>query len=193
MDLEKVIAFLKEKEAGEDVINFVQGLKPVTVDTVKDYIENTDDGKKLAQTLTDVRVTKGIESWKSNNLQKVLDDEIAKRYPPESEADKKQRELEKKLDELTTELKKKDLLAAAIKKANEKGLPVSLIDRFLGDDEESTERNLSALEQELKKAVETQVEQKFKSGGREPGAGGTPPVIPKEGSSELVKELLSQV
>lgn len=189
MDLDKVIAFLKEKEAGEDVIKFVSGLKPVTAETVKDYLENTDDGKKLATSLTDAKVTKGIETFKTNNLQKILDDEIAKRFPPETEEAKKLRELEKRINDQQAEIKKKDLLTAAIKKATEKGLPVSLIDRFLGDDEETTEKNLSAFEEELRKAVETQVELKFKASGREPGAGSPTPPAPREGSSELVKEL----
>lgn len=189
MDLEKVIAFLKEKEAGEDLIGFAQGLKPVSTETVKDFVENTDEGKKLLQSLTDAKVTKGIETFKTNNLQKILDDEIAKRFPPETEEAKKLRELEKRINDQQAEIKKKDLLTAAIKKATEKGLPVSLIDRFLGDDEETTEKNLSALEEELKKAVETQVELKFKAGGREPGAGSPTPPAPREGGSELVKEL----
>lgn len=193
MDLEKLIAFLKEKEASAEVLSFVEGLKPVSIETVKDFVENNEDGKKLLASLTDAKVTKGIESWKGNNLQKAIDEEIAKRYPPETEEAKKLRELEKKQNDLLAELKKKDLLTAAIKKATEKGLPVSLIDRFLGDDEESTDRNLGTFEEQFKKAVEAQVEQKFKSGGREPGAGGAPPPAPKEGSTSLVKELLSQV
>lgn len=193
MDLEKLIAFLKEKEASAEVLSFVEGLKPVSVETVKDFVENNEDGKRLLASLTDAKVTKGIESWKGNNLQKAIDEEIAKRYPPETEEAKKLRELEKKQNDLLAELKKKDLLTAAIKKATEKGLPIGLIDRFLGDDEESTEKNLGAFEEQWKKAVEAQVEQKFKAGGREPGAGGTPPPAPSEGSTPLVKELLSQV
>ena len=189
MDLEKLIAFLKEKEASEDVVKFVEGLKPVTSETVKDYVENTDEGKKLLQSLTDAKVTKGIETFKTNNLPKILDDEIAKRYPPETPEAKKLRELEKQINDQADMLKKKDLLTSAIKKAGEKGLPINIIDRLLGDDEETTEKNLNLFEEEFKKAIEAKVNEKFIQGGREPGgtAGGTPPV-PEE-KTELMKGL----
>jgi len=193
MDLEKLIAFLKEKEASEDVVKFVEGLKPVTSETVKDYVENTDEGKKLLQSLTDAKVTKSIESWKQNNLQKVLDDEIAKRYPPETAEAKRLRELEKRINDQDNLLKRKDLLTSAIKKATEKGLPINVIDRLLGDDEESTEKNLNLFEEEFKKAIETQVNEKFKQGGRDV-PGHPNPVIPEgKESSTLMKDLLNQV
>lgn len=193
MDLEKLIAFLKEKEASEDVVKFVEGLKPVTTETVKDYVENTDEGKKLLQSLTDAKVTKSIESWKQNNLQKVLDDEIAKRYPPETAEAKRLRELEKRINDQDNLLKRKDLLTSAIKKATEKGLPINMIDRLLGEDEEGTEKNLNQFEEEFKKAIETQVNEKFKQGGRDiPGHPN--PVIPGSNeTSQLTKDLLNQV
>lgn len=189
MDLEKVLAFLKEKEASEDVVNFVKGLKTVSSETVKDFLENNDDGKKLLNTLTDQRVTKGIETFKTNNLQKLLDEEIAKKFPDETEDAKKQRQLIERLSNLENEIKKKDLLTSAIKKAGEKGLPIAVIERLLGDDEESTEKNLNLFETEFKKAIEAQVNEKFKAGGREPGsvASGTPPA--GEEKSELMKGL----
>lgn len=193
MDLEKLIAFLKEKEASEEVLKFVEGLKPVTSETVKDFIENNDEGKKLLMSLTDAKVSKSIESWKANNLQKVLDDEIAKRYPPESEDAKKLRELEKKQNDLLAELKRKDLLNAAIKEATVKGLPVDIVDRFLGDDEEGTKRNISLFEEHFKRAVEAQVSDKFKQGGREPGANASAAPPPAGTQSELTKALLELV
>lgn len=192
MDLEKLIAFLKEKEASEDVVKFVEGLKPVTSETVKDYVENTDEGKKLLMSLTDAKVTKSIESWKQNNLQKVLDDEIAKRYPPETAEAKRLRELEKRINDQDNLLKRKDLLTSAIKKATEKGLPINVIDRLLGEDEESTEKNLNLFEEEFKKAIETQVNEKFKQGGRD--IPGHPNPIPGSNeTSQLTKDLLNQV
>ncbi len=189
MDLEKLLAFLKEKEASEDVVKFVEALKPVTSETVKDYVENTDEGKKLLQSLTDAKVTKGIETFKANNLQKILDDEIAVRYPPETADAKRLRELEKRITDQETVIKKKDLLTTAIKKATEKGLPIDIIDRILGEDEESTEKNLNLFEESWKKAIEAHVNDKFKQGGRDLGgaAGGTPPV--GEEKTELMKGL----
>lgn len=193
MDLEKLIAILKEKEFSAEVISFVEGLKPVTSETVKDYIENTDEGKKLLLSLTDAKVTKGIETFKTNNLPKILDDEIAKRYPPETAEAKRLRELEKRINDQDNLLKRKDLLTSAIKKATEKGLPINVIDRLLGDDEESTEKNLNLFEEEFKKAIETQVNEKFKQGGRDiPGHPN--PVIPGSNeTSQLTKDLLNQV
>lgn len=193
MDLEKVLAFLKEKEASEDVVDFVKGLKTVSTETVKDYLENNEEGKKLLNTLTDQRVTKGIETFKTNNLQKLLDEEIAKKFPDETEDAKKQRQLIERLSNLENEIKKKDLLTSAIKKAGEKGLPLAVIERLLGDDEETTEKNLNLFETEFKKAIEAQVNEKFKAGGRDIPGHPNPITPENKETSALVKDLLNQV
>jgi hypothetical protein len=194
MDLQKLIETLKEKEVSDEVIKFVEGLKTVNSETVKDYLENNEEGKKLSQSLTDARVTKGIESFKTNNFQKLVDEEISKRYPPETAEAKKLRELEKRVNDQEREIKRKDLQNFAIKKATEKGLPSDMIDRFIAEDEEGTEKNISLFKESFDRAVGSQVIEKFKQGGREPGANAsvhTPPV--QNNSSELTKGLLELV
>lgn len=177
MDIAQITELLKNANAPQEAIAFVQGLKPVTSETVKDFIENNEEGKKLFNSLADQRVTKGIESFKANNLQKILDDEIAKRYPPESEEKKKLRELEQSQQALLREIRRKELTNKALQIATEKKLPVKIIDRFIGDDEESTLKNIDLLADVYSKAIEAGVSERFKEGGREPGAspGGAPP------------------
>jgi NH3-dependent NAD+ synthetase len=55
---------------------------------IKDFLENSEDGKKLLQSLSDNRVTRGIDTWKQNNLDKLVEEEIGKRFPPETEEKK---------------------------------------------------------------------------------------------------------
>ncbi len=186
-ELKKIIEFLKTNNADESLIKVAEGLKPaqVTLETVKDFLENNEEGKKFLQSQKDAAVTKGIETFKEKTLPKLVDEEIAKRYPPESEEQKKLRELMEKQEKLEREIKRKELLAVATKTAAEKGLPVQLVEKFIGEDEESTLKNLETFESVFAESVKAAVEGKFKVNGREPGGnGGEPPKDPAQMTDE---------
>lgn len=165
--------------------------KAFTADEVRNFLQNDDEGRKVLQSLADARVTKGIESWKERNLPKAVDDEIAKRFPPETEEKKKLRDLERKQGELMRELQRRDLKAKAIEIANERRLPLKMVDRLLGDDEESTLRNISLFEEVFVKAVEDAVAEKFRASGREPS--GSNGKLTAEKRDDFVGKLLESI
>lgn len=67
---------------------------------------------------------------------------------------------------------RKDLLTEAVKYANEKGIKLKAIDKFLGEDLDSTKANLDDLAEDWSKGIESVVEQKMKSNSYIPGIGG---------------------
>lgn len=142
-----------------------QGL---SLDAVQAWLNQDESGKKWLQSHSDSFVTKAIKTYEEKTLPKKIDEEIAKRYPPETEEQKQLRELKEQFEQekklrVHTELKNK-----AIAVATEKGLPTGLVDFFVGADEDITLANLGTLEQVFNTAVQTSVEAKFKQSGRQP-------------------------
>lgn len=157
--------FIEENKEDEGVSNYIGGF--VTADRVNKYLE-TDDGKKLLQPMLDKYHTKGLETWKTNNLEKLIDAEIKKRFP---EKDPKDIELEKikaELAKIQTEKQRETLTNKAIKIANEKKIPLDLVDYFISDNEEKTVSNLAKLEEVFNSHAQKIVEERLKGGSYTP-------------------------
>ncbi|KOP82000.1 alanyl-tRNA synthetase [Bacillus sp. FJAT-21945] len=174
MKLEDIKKFLSDNKEQDDVKVYLGELSKPTVEGVKGFLD-TEEGKKLIQPKLDTHFTKGLETWKTNNLQKLVDDEVAKRNPAETP---EQKELKKLREEIENERKARNretLVNKALKVAKDKSLPDGIIDFFIADDEETTLANLSKLEEDYSKAVQLAVETKFKESGRniDQGSGGT--------------------
>lgn len=126
-----------------------------------------EEGKRFIQPELDRYHSKGLESWKEKNLENLIEKEVQKRNPEQSEEQKRISALEKELEKRDAEAKREKLRSNALGKAQELNLPTSLVDRFLGDSDEDTEQNLKALKETFDKYVQEGVESKFKSSGRD--------------------------
>ncbi|MBL5768405.1 DUF4355 domain-containing protein [Heyndrickxia sporothermodurans] len=144
----------------------------LTLDLVQSFVNDNEDAKKWLQSLTDTRVTDAIKTYETKTLPKKLEEEIAKRYPAETEEQKQLRELKQQFERLETEKQRETLRNKALSVATEKQLPTKLVDFFVGQDEESTLKNLGTFEEIFSAAVQQAVEGKFKAGGREPQPSG---------------------
>lgn len=178
MDLKQILTKLDKGEAlSAAELTFLKELKTVNLDSVKEFLEKDEAGKKYLQSITDAAVTKGITTFKEKSMPGLLEEEIKKKFPGETEEQKKMRQLEDNQKKLEAQLRQKDLLNRAISIATEKKLPLKLVEKFIGEDEESTMKNLELFETEFNGTIATQVESKFKEGGRQaPASDGTPPV-----------------
>ena len=152
----------------------IQELSKPSKDEVKNYLD-TDEGKQLVQPMMDQYFSKGLESWKQNNLDSIVEEEVKKRFPEESEEQKRLRQLEQKLEQEQKERQREAMKNKALNKATEKGLPVDIIDHFVGPDEDTTLANLDKFEETFTQALNSKIEEKFKQGGREDVKGGGEP------------------
>jgi len=172
MELSEIKKFFEENKETEAVKLFIQTLNPLSVDRVKDYLDNNEDGKKLSQSFSDAKVAKGIETFKEKTLPNLVQAEkekiMAELNPKETEAQKESRLLKERLEKLEKEGKYKDLLNLATKKAVELKLPLGIIDKFLGEDEDATIKNIDSLAEQYNGAIKAEVESKFKGNGRNP-------------------------
>ncbi|MFL0365373.1 DUF4355 domain-containing protein [Pseudobacillus sp. 179-B 2D1 NHS] len=166
INLEAVKKFLSENKEQDEVRTYLGELSAVSTDKVKGFLD-TDEGKRLLQPRLDSHFTKGLDTWKQNNLEQIIEEEVNKRNPQKTP---EQIELEKLRKEIEDERKARNreaLVNKALKVAKEKSLPDGIIDFFIADDEEGTLVNLSKLEEEYSKAVQAAVDAKFKDHGRD--------------------------
>lgn len=166
MNIEEVKSFFEEHKDDKEVKDYLKGLKTVSVDDVKGFLD-TEEGKRFIQPELDHYHSKGLESWKEKNLEDLIEQEVRKRNPEQSEEQKRISALEQELEKRDAEAKREKLRSNALGKAQELNLPTSLVDRFLGDSDEDTEQNLKALKETFDKYVQKGVESKFKSSGRD--------------------------
>ncbi|PAI95720.1 hypothetical protein APW90_08060 [Staphylococcus aureus] len=166
MNIEEVKSFFEEHKDDKEVKDYLKGLKTVSVDDVKGFLD-TEEGKRFIQPELDRYHSKGLESWKEKNLEDLIEQEVRKRNPEQSEEQKRISALEQELEKRDAEAKREKLRSNALGKAQELNLPTSLVDRFLGDSDEDTEQNLKVLKETFDKYVQEGVESKFKSSGRD--------------------------
>jgi len=169
MELKEVQKYLKDNAGAEDVKDYVRGF--ITPDEVKNFL-SSDAGTKIMQPLIDSNFTKGLETWKTNNLKKLTDIEVEReineRYPAETATEKRLKSMESDLNSEKKKRIKAELKTTALAEATKEGLPTNLVDFFIGEDEDSTKAGMAEFKTTWNASLGKAVEGKFKDGGRNP-------------------------
>ncbi|MEK4378923.1 MULTISPECIES: DUF4355 domain-containing protein [Bacillus] len=168
--LDEVKKFLEENKENEEVKSYLNELSAVSADKVNGFLD-TEEGKRLIQPRLDSHFTKGLDTWKSNNLDALVDAKVKELYPEETEEQKRIRKLEKELKDQKTAAQREKLLNKAVSYASEKQLPTDVVEFFIGEDEESTMKNLGAFEEKYNTALQKAIESKFQENGRDVQSG----------------------
>ena len=182
MKKSEIMEKIKNLKDDEDINELLKGtdieeafkVEP-TLDTFKEKVKSDKDFKGYLDSENDKHYAKALRTMKENGTwEKEFGTEITTKYPDliTDPTQKKLLELEKQLADEKAANARKDLLTDAIKYANEKGIKLSTINKFLGEDLDSTKANLDALAEDWSKGIESVVEQKMKSNSYIPGMGG---------------------
>ena len=118
------------------------------VEDFKKFME-TEEGRKVLNPMFDKKVSTAIETWKSNNIEKVVNEELVKRGYVKTEEQKKMLELE--LAEL-----------------NANGLNTALADFISYDSEETIRTGVSTFKSVLDDLVEKEVKKRTAGTGAKP-------------------------
>lgn len=113
----------------------------------------TEQGKKFIQPKMDRYFNKGLESWKTNHLESLINQEVATRFPAETPEQKRIRELEQKLEAQSKETLRKELTLKAQSFASELGLPAQFANYFVADTEEATRESISKFNDVYKESL----------------------------------------
>lgn len=173
--LELIKGIEDDKEVDEILAISELATKFSGLDIFKQKINTDKEFKSYIDSLKDQHLSKGLETWKSNNLESLVNEKIKELYPEEDPKDNELKKLKQEMENMKKETLKKELTNKALKIATEKGLPTELVDYFIGQDEESTNKNLETLEKVFTGKLETTVKERLKDNSYTPPSGGNDP------------------
>ncbi|CUP74501.1 DUF4355 domain-containing protein [Clostridium baratii] len=164
--LELIKELDNDKEVDEIILS--QGFaKPIN--DINGFNELLASNKEI-QSLVDNKVTQGIDSFKKKGMQKLIEAEVLKRTGNnETEEQKAIRELKEKLENMEKEKTRAQMISKYKDTLTEKKIPTKLIDFVLGEDDETTNANITLFENSMKEFIETSVQDRLK------GSSYTPP------------------
>ena len=140
----------------------------LTLEELKNIINENEGFKAWLSSEKDRHFSTSLNTWKENNLSKEVDKEISKRYPAETEEQKKLRDLELKLQAMEQESKMKELKANTMRVINDKQLDSEILDFVLSDNEETTIANIDKFEGLIERLANKRLEEKYKNANTTP-------------------------
>ena len=175
MELSEVQEYLTTNKDSEGVKTYLDSFKvQPSLEVFKNKL-NDLDFKSFMDSEKDKHLTKGIETFKTNNLDRIYTErfnvENPTADPKEIANNKKMADFEAKIANMEKEGIRKDLTSKSQKIAIEKKLPLDLVDFFIGENEEVTVKNLDKLEAIFASHVETLVTERLKGGSYTPPKG----------------------
>lgn len=146
-NFDEVKNYFEANKDSEDVKSFLGGFS--NLDVFKEKINTDPTFKSFLDSEKDKHYTKALDTWKTNNLEKLVDEKVNQLYPKADPKDTELAKLKQQLDQIQKDATRKDLTNKAYKIATEKKLPTDLVDYFIGNDEDSTLQNIDKLSQIL--------------------------------------------
>ncbi len=175
-ELLKLIESIEDNGEVDEILKGTDFAKSMlSLDNFKNLVATDKDFKSFMDSENDKYNSKALETWKANNLQKLIDDKVKELYPEEDPKDTELVKLKQEMENMKKETLKKELTNKALKIATEKGLPTDLVDYFIGQDEETTNKNLETLEKVFTNKLETTVKERLKDNSYTPPSGGNDP------------------
>lgn len=135
----------------------------ITIEQVKNFLETDPEGQKLIQSISDAKVTKGIETWKENNLQSIVDEKVKELYPEEDPKDLEIKKLSMELENFKKQSLISELRTKAVAKATERKLPVEIVKLLVTDDSKTNEANLETLDNAWNEALKNHIKSNVNS------------------------------
>lgn len=169
----ELLALINEADDNADIDEIILSngfAKPITdVEGLNKLLESD----KSLQGLFDKKVTTGIENFKKNGMQKIIEAEVLKRTGKNETPEQKEiRELKERLDKADKEKTKAEMISKYKDVLTEKKIPSNMIDFLLAEDDETTGANIELFENSMKQYIETGIKAKLGDSEYTPPTGG---------------------
>jgi len=172
-DLLKLIENIEDEASVDEVLSksdFAKSLlqSGLTLNAFKEKM-NEPEFKSFLDSIKDKHFEKALETWKSNNLQTIINDEVLKATGKKKTPEQlKIEELEKRMLESEAKAKKAERIAKYKDVLAEKKIPMEMIEYFLTDDDETTMARIDNFKTFVDDIVNTSVKEKIASGSYTP-------------------------
>jgi len=157
----EVVDYITANSENEDVKNYISGVNKMDINGVKSFLETNEEGKGYLNSYSDSKVTKGIETFKTNNLQKLIDAELLKKNPSLTPQELKIQELEQKFADMEKSKTKVEQMSKYKDVLQQKKIPSNMVDFLINDDETVTNANITLFEDSMKSYIEEAIKAKF--------------------------------
>ena len=155
---------------GNDVIKALFPQQNISLDAVKQFLENDKDGKQYLQSYGDKRVSTGIETFKEKTMPTLINDAVLKATGKKKTPEQiKMEELEKKFNESEAKRIKSENTGILKDKLTEAGLdPLKAIEFFSVDNMENIDKAIGNFKAYMDEGIKAGVEEKIKAGNYTP-------------------------
>lgn len=116
----------------------------------------------------DRHAAKHLDTWKANNLDALIEEEVNKRNPQKTP---EQLEIEKLRAEIEAERKERAreaLKTTALEALTKEGLPTDLIERLVGDDADTTTQHIESFKTIVEQVKQSAINGVYKDNGYTP-------------------------
>lgn len=148
----------------------------LTLDNFKELCSNDEIFKSFLEGEKSNNFENKLSEWKKENLEKELEPFIKEKYPKliDDPLEKKFLEQQKEIERMKADNAKKDLLNLSIKYINDnkKAVPGDWVEKFLGEDFETTKTKLDEVSKMIEDRASLMFESKIKDTTYIPGMGG---------------------
>ena len=172
-ELLKIIENLDDEGSVDEVLSgsdFAKSLlqSGLTLDAFKGKI-NEPEFKSYFDSVKDKHFDKALDTWKTNNLQTIINDEVLKATGKKKSPEQlKIEELEKKMLESESRVQKAEKIAKYKDVLVEKKIPGEMIEYFLTDNDETTNTRIDNFKIFVDDIVSINVKEKIASGSYTP-------------------------
>lgn len=163
MTWEEILAFIAE-EKGKNSDEFKANITKILGENITDeFIKTNETISKYVKSAQDSHFDKGIETWKQNNLQKLVDAEVMKRNPQKTEEQLKLEKLEAEMNQIKLDKAKAENLAKFKDELVKKNIPLELASLLISEDADVTKANLDIFEGSMSTYVAKKLDEKLDS------------------------------
>lgn len=172
-ELLKIIENIDDEGSVDEVLSgsdFAKSLlqSGITLNAFKEKI-NEPEFKSYLDSVKDKHFDKALETWKTNNLQTIINDEVLKATGKKKTPEQlKIEELEKNFNEQKAKAERAEKIAKYKDVLAEKKIPGEMIDYFLTDNDETTNTRIDNFVAYVDGIVSTNVKEKIASGSYTP-------------------------
>lgn len=164
--LEKLKDIDDNTDITEETLGFAKpkfDVNNISLDEYKELLANNKEIKGYYTSSVDSKVSKGIESWKKNNLEKIVEERIkAKSTEGLTEEQKQLRELQEQIEKMKQEKAQAELLESNRKKLKDNNLSEDLAKYIKADEDIEFFKNL------ITNSVNAGVQEKIKTNNYTP-------------------------
>ncbi len=180
MDWDDVKKFLAEHKDDEEYQTLVSELAPegesktISTEQVNEFLQ-TAEGKSIIQPMMDKRVTEGIKTYRENNFEKEVKEQVAKEIlrlnPQETPEQKQIRELRDDVEKERKARERDNLRRQIVEEAAKRNLATFWVDDFPGSSLDEAKVFMGKIESSYKD-LETRVKNELiSSQSYKPGSG----------------------